>query len=242
MQILERAANGFTTIAIPSGATYTLSTTDQPASAENGHFKAIKFTSADQACTVTLAQSSHARLYMILNSTSYTLTITQRTSGTTTGASISVDILAGKSAIVLADGAGDSTAVVTDFTALIGSISELSGVAAGTVSASKAVVADSNKDITGFRNITLTGELDAGSLDVSGDIDVDGTSNLDNTDIDGTLDLSGVFTLSGGSSNWTVTASGTNLTFAYGGVNKMRLDSSGNLTVTGDVTAFGTIS
>ena len=57
----------------------------------------------------------------------------------------------------------------------------------------------------------------------------------------GTVSIPG-FTVSGGTQNWTVTASGTNLTFAYNGVNKMRLDSSGNLTVTGDVTAFGTIT
>lgn len=54
--------------------------------------------------------------------------------------------------------------------------------------------------------------------------------------------LASVVTITGGSSNWTVTASGTNLTFAYGGVNKMRLDSSGNLTVVGDVTAYGTVA
>ena len=49
-------------------------------------------------------------------------------------------------------------------------------------------------------------------------------------------------TISGGTANWTVTAAGTNLTFAYGGVNKMRLDSSGNITVIGNVTAYGVIS
>jgi hypothetical protein len=54
--------------------------------------------------------------------------------------------------------------------------------------------------------------------------------------------LSGTITVAGGTQNWTVVASGTNLTFAYNGVNKMRLDSSGNLTVTGNVTAFGTIT
>jgi hypothetical protein len=53
--------------------------------------------------------------------------------------------------------------------------------------------------------------------------------------------LSGTITITGGSSNWTVTASGANLTFAYGGVNKMRLDGSGNLTVVGNVTAYGTL-
>lgn len=54
--------------------------------------------------------------------------------------------------------------------------------------------------------------------------------------------LASVVTITGGASNWTITASGTNLTFAYGGVNKMRLDSSGNLTVVGDVTAYGTVA
>ena len=56
----------------------------------------------------------------------------------------------------------------------------------------------------------------------------------------GTVTIPG-FTVSGGTQNWTATASGTNLTFAYNGVNKMRIDSSGNLTVTGDVTAFGSL-
>jgi len=39
------------------------------------------------------------------------------------------------------------------------SATELTGVTAGTVSASKAVIVDSNKDITGFRNLTITGDL-----------------------------------------------------------------------------------
>jgi hypothetical protein len=41
--------------------------------------------------------------------------------------------------------------------------------------------------------------------------------------------------------NWTVTESVGVLYFATGGVNKMKLDASGNLTVVGDLTAFGTI-
>lgn len=42
------------------------------------------------------------------------------------------------------------------------------------------------------------------------------------------------------SGSWTVTISGTKLYFAYGGVNKGSLDSSGNFVVTGNVTAYGT--
>jgi len=41
--------------------------------------------------------------------------------------------------------------------------------------------------------------------------------------------------------NWTVTESSGVLYFATSGTNKMKLDASGNLTVVGDVTAYGTI-
>jgi hypothetical protein len=41
--------------------------------------------------------------------------------------------------------------------------------------------------------------------------------------------------------DWTITESAGVLYFATGGVNKMKLDASGNLTVVGDVTAYGTI-
>jgi fibronectin-binding autotransporter adhesin len=57
---------------------------------------------------------------------------------------------------------------------------------AGTVVASKAVVVDSNKDIASFRNVTLTGELDAATGDFSGDVDVDGTLEADAITLGGT--------------------------------------------------------
>ena len=167
--IIDRAANGFVSIAL-SGTSYTLALSTT-AVLSNGHYKAVRFTGTPGGtCTVTLEQNDKARMYMILNSTNQTLSITQ-------GSGANVTILADKSAIILADGAG-SGAAVTDFTALV-SISELDSVTAGTVTASKAVIVDANKDITGFRNITATGELDAATLDISGDADIDGTTNLD---------------------------------------------------------------
>ena len=60
------------------------------------------------------------------------------------------------------------------------------GVTAGTVTASRAVVPDSNKDIASFRNVTLTGELDAATLDISGNADIDGTLEADAITVDGT--------------------------------------------------------
>tara|TARA_R110001632_G_scaffold154901_1_gene273067 strand:- start:60 stop:1142 length:1083 start_codon:yes stop_codon:yes gene_type:complete len=41
--------------------------------------------------------------------------------------------------------------------------------------------------------------------------------------------------------DWTITEAGGVLKFAHSGTDKMKLDSSGNLTVVGDVTAFGSI-
>ena len=54
--------------------------------------------------------------------------------------------------------------------------------------------------------------------------------------------LGSAITITGGTQSWTVTAAGTNLTFAYNGTNVLRVDSSGNLTALGNVTAYGTIS
>lgn len=60
------------------------------------------------------------------------------------------------------------------------------------------------------------------------------------TNLTNTL-TSNVTTVSVTLDNWVITQSGTTLIFSTGGVNKMKLDTSGNLTVTGDITAFGTV-
>ena len=53
--------------------------------------------------------------------------------------------------------------------------------------------------------------------------------------------LTDTMTLDNGSNDWQFSVSGNNLIISYGGTSKAKLDSSGNLTVVGDVTAFGTI-
>lgn len=62
------------------------------------------------------------------------------------------------------------------------------------------------------------------------------------TGVDVTGDvLADTVTLDNGSNDWQFSVSGNNLIISYGGTSKAKLDSSGNLTVVGDVTAFGTI-
>ena len=65
-------------------------------------------------------------------------------------------------------------------------LEQLDGITAGTVAASKAVVVDANKDVASFRNVTLTGELDAATGDFSGDVDIDGTLEADAITVNGT--------------------------------------------------------
>ena len=83
----------------------------------------------------------------------------------------------------------------TAVTTTAAELNVLDAVTAGTVTASLGVVVDSNKDIGTFRNITLSGELDAGSLDISGNADIDGTTNLDAVDIDGAVQIDATVTV-----------------------------------------------
>ena len=88
------------------------------------------------------------------------------------------------------DGVTSTTAELNILDGVTATTAELNysdtGAAVGTVVASKVVTVDANKDVSSFRNITLTGELDAGSLDVSGDADIDGTLEADAITVNGT--------------------------------------------------------
>ena len=76
--------------------------------------------------------------------------------------------------------------ILDGVTASAADINLIDGITNGTVIASKAIITDANKDITGGRNITITGELDAATLDISGDVDVDGTLEADAITVNGT--------------------------------------------------------
>ena len=78
------------------------------------------------------------------------------------------------SGVVTATGFTVGSAVIAE-----AELEQIDGITAGTVTASKAMVVDASLDISGARNVTISGELDAASLDISGDVDVDGTLEAD---------------------------------------------------------------
>ena len=116
---------------------------------------------------------------------SHPINVTGKVTATGTSVFASLDI----SGDVDVDGTLETDALSLNGTTVSSTATELNfldGSTAGTVVASKAVVVDSNKDIASFRNVTLTGELDAATGDFSGDVDVDGTLEADAITVNGT--------------------------------------------------------
>ena len=142
--------------------------------------------------------------------------------------------------------------VLDGITAVVGELNalDIGSTAVGTAVASKAVILDSNKDYTGMRNLTISGELDAGSLDISGNADIDGTLEADAITVNGTAlaevisDTVGAMVSSNTESGITVTYQDADntLDFAVGTLNQNTTGSAATLTtaraiaVAGDVT------
>ena len=94
-----------------------------------------------------------------------------------------------------------------------------------------------SNNVTGTGNISITGSLTTTAAINSGSANITTTGN-----ITGPVTEAVITTLRLKASGWTITQDGSNnLIFDYNGSDKMKLDASGNLTVVGNVTAFGTI-
>jgi len=136
LQILARMASGVITVDLTgSGATYTLETDTGGATAalSEGQGKVLVFTSADEACTVTISPNSEQRLYAAINTSGYSVTLTQGSGG-------DVTVLNNKNAFVYCDGAG-SGAAVTDITSALTSLGTMSTQDASSVNITGGAIA-----------------------------------------------------------------------------------------------------
>jgi hypothetical protein len=109
--------------------------------------------------TLTVIDPTADRTQRLINQSGYIPLLAALTTTAITSTPEELNIL---------DGA---TVVVGEINAL-----DLGSTAVGTAIASKAVILDSNKDYTGIRNLTITGEIDAATGDFSGVVDIAGAT------------------------------------------------------------------
>ncbi len=141
--------------------------------------------------TTITATAAELNILDGVTSTAAELNILDGVTSTTAELNILDGVTSTAAELNILDGVTASTSelnVLDGITAVVGELNalDLGSTAVGTAIASKAMVLDSNKDYTGVRNFTLTGELDAGSLDISGNADIDGTLEADAITVNGT--------------------------------------------------------
>ena len=148
------------------------------------------------AGTAVTATGAELNILDGVTSTAAELNILDGVTSTTAELNILDGVTSTAAELNILDGVTSTAAelnVLDGITAVVGELNalDLGSTAVGTAIASKAVILDSNKDYSGIRNLTISGELDGGSLDISGDADIDGTTNLDAVDIDGAVQIDG---------------------------------------------------
>ena len=263
MSIIDRLTNGVGAITL-SGTTHTLAVSDGALS--DGQYKTLVLGGSPSGTnTITVSPNNGQHIYIVKNGSGQTATFTQ-------GSGANVSVLTGTTKIIYCDGAGSGAAVVditgsldlgslivagSTVTSTAAELNILDGVTATTAELNiMDGVTASTAELNIMDGVTATAaELNVldGVTATTAEINyVDGvTSNVQtqlNTKAPSssptltTPTLSSAITITGGTQSWTVTAAGTNLTFAYNGTNVLRVDSSGNLTALGDVNTNGTIS
>jgi hypothetical protein len=113
----------------------------------------------------------------------------------------------------------------------------LDGITAGTVSASLAVIVDSNKDITGFRNVTLTGEVDAATGDFSSTVDIAGQLTV----ADGSAGAPSISN-TGDTNTGLLFSAADKMQFTSGGTAQFTMENGGIIPVTDNDIDLGTAS
>jgi DUF2075 family protein len=219
---LISSAMGHGDEAVANASTHTITMADGAADEFRCTF--LRLTGGGQACTVTLAPNTLSHTWIIRNTTSYALTLTQ-------GSGANVIIAAGQAKMVTTDGAGSGAVVyecledlelggtltvgvddtgqdVKFFGATSGKYWLWDESADGVVQQGTLTVGvdDTGYDVKFFGATSgaymLWDEsaddlklVGAAGLTVAGDADIDGTTNLDAVDIDGAVQIDGTVTV-----------------------------------------------
>ena len=270
MTIIDRLTNGVGAITL-SGTTHTLTTTD--GSASDGHYNVLVLGGSPSGTnTVTISPNDAEHIYIVKNGSGQTATFTQGSGASVSVVTGTTKIIfcdgAGSGAVVTdVTGSLDLGSLIIGGTTVTSTAAELNILDGVTATTAELNILDGVTATTAELNIldgvtattaelnildgvtATTAELNIldGVTATTAELNyVDGVTSAIQTQINN-INTAPTFvsplTVTGGTQSWTVTAAGVNLTFAYNGVNVLRVDSSGNLTALGNVnTNSGTIS
>lgn len=257
--IIDRAINGVLSLSL-TGTTTTLTTSDGALS-DGGYKVLVLGGSPSGTNTITISPNDQDKVYLVKNSSGQSAVFTQGSGGNAT-------LTNGETAWIYADGAGSGAQVQKagfsqldnvldtngnniefgdDDYALFGASNDLKIGHTGTASVIQETgTGDLFIDATNIQVRNGAGNETLANLTTDGAVELyyDNSKKIETTsagvDVTGTVQGDS-FTLDNGSNDWTVTVSSNKLRFNYAGTAKMELDTSGNLKVVGDVTAFGSI-
>ena len=259
--IIDRALNGVTGIALTTNSdTSTLNTDTTSGALSDGMFKVLQYTGTlDSAHTVTITPNTAAKVYLVFNNTSgsQNLIFSQGTGANAT-------IIPGETAWIYADGGGEDAIVRRVELSKLTTALDVNGENITSASNGNVVISPNGTgDVQLDADTVRVGDSDAAAnIASNGDNDlILKTGNSTTGTMQITDGANGNITLAPNgtgfvgvpnilfsttatdtnSNNWEIKLSGGNLFFAYNNVNKMKLDTSGNLTVVGDVTASGSL-
>lgn len=248
---IENAVAGYTSVSIIASPQ---ALTANDGAADEARFAAIALTTTTGA-NFTVCIPPNSKLYTFYNASSYTATISNSTTknGVTLSGGTTVAIPAGKTMSVWSDGTNVSqqinhmiapTLAAPTMTAPVlgtpasGTMTNVTGLPLTSGVTGTLPVANGG---TGVTSSTGTGSVvlsDSPTL-VTPALGTPASGNLANcTGTAPSLIVGTAQTFN--SLSWRILESGGKLYFLSGGVNKMSLDSSGNLIVAGNITAFGT--
>jgi hypothetical protein len=266
MSIIDRLTNGVGAITL-SGTTHTLSISDGALS--DGQYKTLVLGGSPSGTnTVTVSPNNGQHIYIVKNGTGQTATFTQGSGanvsvlanttkiiycdGAGSGAAV-VDITGSLDLGALIVGGVTVTSTSAELNKLDGFTGDVNDLNYAKDLRATGVTTSEFDVLDGITATTAELNLMDGVTATTQELNfVDGVTSNVQTQLNAkapssnptltTPTLGSAITITGGTQSWTVTAAGTNLTFAYNGTNVIRVDSSGNLTALGDLTTNGTIS
>lgn len=217
------------------------------AAANQAVYATLKLVSAPSA--FTLYAPPAAKHYIVWNATSYVATIGNATSlgGTTSTGGTTITLAAGEKALIWSDNTNFyKIDTVTTFSAGTTGFTPSTATSGAITLAGTLNVANGGTGVTtstgSGNNVLSINPTLTSPMFVTPILGTPSSGNLANCTFptlnQNSTGSAGSIANAGG---WNVTPSGTTLYFSYNGTNVGSLDSSGNFTVTGNVTAYGTV-